>query len=193
MDREILELIRAVNATPDDREQWARLRRAWKRHFPDKLPNTEDQHYLAIVNALFQTASRVLVLIRYAGGAGSRQFLMLPSFDSFLAQLKKCKAQDDVTVMFSYQIVREGVVDQRFSEHVMAQYNVDDEWLIIEEMDQCGGPYSQIDCREELAAELLDLYGEKVCIVVDPDWMDDEKAIHAYLPDPDGIVRPGAY
>ena len=45
----------------------------------------------------------------------------------------------------------------------------------------------------ELKEEIEDRIGNQTYIFAEPDWFDDENTIHSYVPDEDGVVRPGAY
>ena len=60
--------------------------------------------------------------------------------------------------------------------------------------DVDGDSWSAWIGNEEEFDELIeDEFGRDIIIIEDQDWFNEEITIHAYVPDSDGKVRPGAY
>ncbi len=158
-----------------------------------KRLSTSDGEFLDAVQGIF-AAPEVLVVVRYVYGAGNRDFLILKNMTEFNRLLGRLCNRDSVVVMKSFQKIKEGIVDQAFIEGAAAVYKTGANWVLIgkENFEHTAGR-AYAGSEGELREELQDRLGNHVCIVDEPNYISDEHSIGAYVPDEDGIVRPGAY
>lgn len=139
-------------------------------------------------------AGQILVVVKYAYGAGSRDFLFLNDMSEFRGLLSRLRRRDSVVVMKSFRKVIEGRVDAALIDAAQAAYPEGACWIVL---DRNPPKYATsnfpAECRGDLIAELSDLMGGDVCILEEPHYTSAEESIRAYIPDEDGSVRPAAY
>lgn len=154
--------------------------------------STRDKEFLDAVQNIF-AAPEVLVVVRYVYGAGNRDFLILKNMTEFHTLLGKLRTRDSV-VMKSFQKIKEGKVDEAYIKSAVAIYPKKANWVLIgkSNFEHTSG-WAHAESEGELREGLQDRLGNYVCIVAEPNYISDEYSIGAYIPDEDGIVRPGAY
>ena len=155
--------------------------------------STRDKNFLEAVHNIF-AAPEVLVVVRYVYGAGARDFLILKDVSDFHNLLSGLRPRDSVVVMKSFGKIMEGTVDQSFIAAAVAAYTKNSCWILIRRgdvRDERGFGYG--GSSGEIREELEDWAGKPVCIVDEPNYLSAEHSIGAYVPDDDGVVRPGAY
>jgi hypothetical protein len=158
-----------------------------------KRLSTRDGEFLDAVQSLF-AAPEVLVVVRYVYGAGNRDFLILKNMSEFHSLIGKLRNRDSVVVMKSFQKIKEGIVEHAFIEAAAAVYRMASNWILIgKDNFEHTAEWAYAGSEAELREELQDRLGNYVCIVDEPNYISDEHSIGAYVPDEDGIVRPGAY
>jgi hypothetical protein len=158
-----------------------------------KRLSTTDKLFLDPVQNVFE-APEVLVVIRYVYGAGNRDFLILRDMTEFDSLLGALRCRDSVIVMRSFKKIKDGRVDQAFLEGALEKYSEGTSWIIVgEDNFEHTADWAYAESRDELTEELQDRMGNHVIIVAEPDYINDDDSISAYVPDEDGIVRPGAY
>ena len=156
--------------------------------------STQDPAFLDEVRQLASNNEEILILVRYVYGAGSRDFVLLDSMTKFSDLLQCCRERDSVTVMKSFNVICRGIVTDDFIVSAIADYESDKSWILIggdnyEYTADWAFAESEAELKEELDARL----GNEVCIVSEPDHWSETDAMTAYVPDSDGVVRPGAY
>jgi len=158
-----------------------------------KRLSTSDREFLDGVQNIF-VAPEVLVVVRYVYGAGKRDFLILKNMTAFNRLLETLRSRDSVVVMKSFPKIKEGRVDQAFIEAAAAVYRTGANWILIEKDNfEHIAHFAYGGSEGEVREELGDRSGKHVCIVDEPNYISDEHSIGAYMPDEDGIIRPGAY
>jgi hypothetical protein len=98
--------------------------------------------------------------------------------------------------MKSFTLLERGIATPRFINEVMQNLDkpLGSEWLVIGKTnDKYLENWNWAATKEELIDEIKDRMGNEVTILEEPDWISDETSINAYVPDDDGVVRPGAY
>ena len=154
--------------------------------------STTDETFLRAVQDLLG-GGEILVVVRYVYGAGAREFLFFKDMTLFRAMLNRLRRRDSVVVMKSFRKVIEGAVDGPFVDAAAARYAEGKDWVLL---DADAPKFARSYCVEsgaELMAELREMQGRRVCIIEEPDVASEEHSIGAYVPDPDGVVRPGVY
>ena len=118
----------------------------------------------------------------------------MESMQQFSDLLTTLKERDSVIVLQSIDVVNEGIVDRVFIEDSISKYSPGASWVLIgPDNYEHTANWADAGSRSELAQELEDRTGNMVCIIKDPDYINEESTIDAYVPDLDGNVRPGAY
>ena len=154
----------------------------------------KDPTFLSESLRVLEASGRILVLVRYVYGAGSSDFFLLESADEFRSLIDGRRSRDSITVMKSFRVIDEGAVTEDFLSKLIRTYPEGENWILI-------GPdnfehtldWAFAESKSELKEELEGRLGREVCIVEEPDFVSDSYSINAYVPDPDGEVRPGAY
>lgn len=158
-----------------------------------RLLRTTDQAFLDGVEEIFR-AGEVLVVVRYAYGAGNREFLILESFPKFEAVLAQLRKRDSVIAMRSFDHLLQGKVNRELIDAANAAYTPGDAWILVgEDNYDYTSNWAYAESHDELKEELEARVGRSVTIVAEPNYVCDEETISAYVPDDDGVVRPGAY
>jgi hypothetical protein len=155
--------------------------------------NTSEEDFLDVVQRIF-AAPEVLVVVKYVYGAGRRDFLILRKMSEFHELISNLRTRDSVVVMKSFQKIKEGMVHQSFIEAATAAYRKGSNWILIgRDNFEHTAAWAYAESESELREELQDRLDNHVCIVAEPHYNDDKHSIRAYVPDSDGVVRPGAY
>jgi hypothetical protein len=155
--------------------------------------SASDREFLDAVKNIF-AAAEVLVVVRYVYGAGRRDFLILKNITEFQRLIGGLRTRDSVVVMKSFQKIKEGKVDEAFIEAAAAIYPTGANWILIgkDNFEYTPG-FAYASSDEELRENLQDRLGNHVFIVDEPNYISDDQSVAAYIPDEDGVVRPGAY
>ena len=168
----------------------------WESDRPTSVMKTSvsDSDFQAKIRQIFHAQARLAVLIRYAYRAGGRDFYLLSRLESLEELIGGCKERDLVTVFATVRIIAEGVVDDDFAAALEARLNAGEKWMLIGGDNGDGTPeWDFAETEEELRGGLDSRVGMAVSIIEEPDWVTEGLSVSAYIPDRDGIVRPGAY
>lgn len=158
-----------------------------------KPPSVRDDAFLQAVQRLL-AAGEILVVVRYAYAAGSRDYLFLNEMGAFRRLLDRLGHRDSVVVMTSFRKVIEGRVDDAMIAAAESAYPTGAYWLVLDENPpQYQARDYLIESRAELLDELESMLGRQVRIIEEPQFTSEEHSINAYIPDKDGVVRVGAY
>ncbi len=146
------------------------------------------------IRGLFKQSPRVLVLLRYAYAAGSRDFIFLKTLGEFEKLVAGLAPRTSVIVMKSVSLIFGGRIEAELVETALSGYQETSSWLIMATAStSLPADWAFAGSRVELRDEVEFRLGEEIAVVEEPDWHCDGKSIAAYVPDPDGIVRLGAY
>lgn len=155
--------------------------------------STTDETFLRAVLDLV-SGGEILVVVRYAYGGGARDFLFLKDVSEFHGLLGRLKCRDSVVVMKSFSKVLEGKIDPELLDAAAEAYPDGACWIVV---DKNAPKYEAGNCAAETRADLLDelrdRMGRYVRIIKEPNYISAAHSIAAYIPDEDGVVRPGAY
>ena len=152
-----------------------------------------DKKFINEVKKVFEVPE-VLIVSRYVYGDGNRDFIILDDMAEFDKLIKKLRNKDSVIEMKSFDKIREGTIDQRFIDRILPIYSEGATWIILgPDNFEHTSNWAYAESKDELNEELKNRLGNHVCIVREPEYISDSSSIEAYVPDEDGIVRPGAY
>jgi hypothetical protein len=145
---------------------------------------------------LIEKFGEVLVKIRFPYQAGNKGFFMIKSEKEFIAFLNNRETKESITIYTVIEKKAEGFITNEFVNNTLSQlikpkYS---DWLIILPQIKPDSENSHYDdTKEELEDTLKLCFGQYIQILEDPDFGGEDSIIHAYVPDEDGIVRPGVY
>jgi len=160
---------------------------------------TTDASFLHTLESWLRSQGEILVLIRYAYAAGSTDFELFTSFESLAERIRALPSRTCVIAFRQPQLPIRGVVDESFIARCLSSIPDGSEYLLVEMVRRVYGRMSWFHHNEgtshgELRGELEESRGVQVAVgLAPPSWKDSDDVISAYVPDEDGIARPGAY
>ena len=159
--------------------------------------NIHHPTFIAAGLKILTEAQELLVLIRYPGQAGSRDFKLIKSPEEYKCLLNNRSPADSVTLLKSFELLRRGIVTVDFVLEILENLQAPEkgDWLLIWEKDNFEDEDDSnfFDNKVELREELEFHFGKRVSILSEPDWLSDETSINAYAPHRNGKVYPGTY
>jgi hypothetical protein len=156
--------------------------------------STTDPGFLNDVQDIVEANGEILVVVRYVYGAGGKDFVLLPNMAEFRKLVSSRRERDSIIVMKSFVKVLTGIVDDRFIERCRSLFTENDNWLLIgDDNYEYTANWDIPESLSELVEALHDRVGNEVVVVEEPDYISNECCLAAYVPDADGVVRPGAY
>jgi len=168
-----------------------------KRRINEVLQNKENFSKPYFKNSAFEIIKEtreILLLIRRPYTAGGKDYFLFKSKEELNKIFDKLKSGDALTIIKDYTKIKETIIDEELIVELKNSYNIKRvDWLLfIFEKD--GEQWSNwITDEEDFKDCIEEEKGSFIVLMEDPDWLNEETTIHAYVPDPDGIVRPGAY
>ncbi len=97
-------------------------------------------------------------------------------------------------IVKQFEVVKEGLVDQRFTDELLPAYRSGTSWILIgPDNYEHTADWAYAESDSELREELDDRIGNSVCVIKEPNYISTDETFDAYVPDADGLVRPGAY
>jgi len=155
--------------------------------------STTDRTFQQAVEDLL-SGGEILVVVRYVYGAGAREFLFFKDMTEFRTSMTRLRRRDSVVVMKSFRDVIAGTVDTQFIEAAAELCRHGENWVVINyDASKFVAKNFSVSSKANLVQELERVRGHRVRIIEEPNGISAEHSIEAYVPDPDGIVRPGAY
>ena len=159
-----------------------------------ELLTTKNKEFRRIACTIIEESGEILVLLRYPYAAGLRDYFVFKSCDEFDRFLHERKPKDSILLFRSFRTIKDGVVTEKFIDDVLPEMkganSVD--WVAMFPVPN-DTRWTYENTKEELTEALTAGLGRHVRIFDEPDWFDEDLVIHAYVPDTDGHVRPGAY
>jgi len=163
--------------------------------------STAHPDFQATVARWIDANGEVLVVIRFAYGAGSKSFEFFDDMAAFLERVAELRPSDSVIVLVGEHLPLRGRVDDEFITRAKATIRDGDDWLIVCLDRITMGKASWYhdypgNTHAELEEELRDEYcfGERVAVGLEPPYgIDSDKVISAFVPNADGTVTVGAY
>ena len=157
--------------------------------------STLDPTFIETAHRWLSADDETLVLLRYPNSAGNRDFVRCVNGGEFDALVASQRAKTSVIVIRNCRLLKRGIVDEAFIDFTASSLpNATGDWLLIGSCnDKTLGDWTFCEDRAELRGNLRDRVGLETFIFAEPDWFDEIDTISAYVPDADGIARPGAY
>jgi hypothetical protein len=165
----------------------------------DHLISTASPEYLSTVEEWFKHRDEMIVLVRYVYCGGNTDIQLIPTFEAFRARLAQLRERDSVIVFRDHKLPLRGTVDDSFIERCLAAIPSGTEYVLVETELTTAGSQSWFHndsgaTHADLRESLDNSRGRAVLVGEYLPWLrDSEGVIAAYVPDSDGVVRPGAY
>ncbi len=137
--------------------------------------------------------SHLIIFTRYSANKEFYHIKSEKEFDEFL----KTRINKELLTLFKnkFTIIKSGIVNDHFIKEVKSKINemkkVD--WVAIGKEKDNSQWSAFVANEEEFEEAIEDEFGNEIIIIEDQDWFNEDITIHAYVPDEDGIVRPGSY
>lgn len=145
---------------------------------------------------IIEKNGEILILVVYPFSAGAKDFYILKSAEEFLTFLGSRSAKELIILFKSFTTIKHGKVTKDFIKKSIKELPPlsDSDWLTIfpNDMDKAGIWHFD-ENKEELVDTLNDHFGQFVRILEEPNWQNEKLILKAYVPDVDGVVRPGVY
>jgi len=160
---------------------------------------TTSPEFLSAVEPWFGEKPEILLLVRYAYAAGNRDIELIPTLDAFRVRMASLAPKTSVTAFRDHTLPLRGIVDDAFIARCLSSIPDGVEYVIVETKPKVAGSYSWIHqetgtSHKELLESLEGERGESVVAGEYRPWLaDSDGIVTAYVPDADGVVRPGAY
>jgi len=143
---------------------------------------------------IFDRQGEFLLLIHYPSSAGNRDYFYFTTFENFQDFLSQRKAKERLFIFKATDVVKRGKASEEFISEVVdsLEQPKNTDWLIIFP----PGNYDRwqyCEDMQELLQELWEYQDQQVVIMEDPLYQASEDMVIAYVPDSDGVVRPGVY
>ncbi len=161
---------------------------------PDTSLSANDSLFLATVNEWINQQNELLVLIRYSDADGSKDFLLVDSFDEFREKLGRLSPKTGVTVFRQPQLPLRGVVDSALINTAVEEIPDGTQYLVLLIYDWKHGwsHWFAGDTSRDLTDDLEGWLGQRVAAGPYPKWREgDEDSISAIVPGLGGVVRVG--
>jgi hypothetical protein len=155
-----------------------------------------------LIDRAFANHQPIVLLLRYANCGGMRDYFIARSPTDFQAVLKHAKPKTSITVFFESSFLLSGIADDDLRDRAIGLFPI--------AHAQCEGVYlirlnlSGVEMDAERcfyakgSEEIRDWFernrGASVTVGTMEYWHDNcSEIVTVYIPDVDGVVRPGAY
>jgi hypothetical protein len=164
--------------------------------------STNNPKFSALVDDHFENNELIIVLIRYANSAGAKDYLLVRTKDEFDKLLQQLRSKTSITVFFESAFALKGISNAELrnkTKKLFCEEHEEYEGLDIICTDPKLGEKIERDIMFMQKLEVIDEWlerhhGYQVFIGTMKFWCDNNKDfLTAYVPDDDGVVRPGAY
>ena len=162
--------------------------------------SSTDAAFLATLGEWLRGRQEILVLIRYAYAAGSKDFEFYSSFEALAGRLRGLPPRACVTAFRRPQLPMRGVVDDDFIAACVDAIPDGVEYLLAETVRRTHGGRAEFfrhaagESRAELREDLEASRGRAVAVGPYPPWLrDTDDVVSAVVPDENGVVTTGVY
>ncbi|WP_459211520.1 hypothetical protein [Aquimarina rhabdastrellae] len=156
--------------------------------------------FIKRVTELLKDNAKVLILVRIPNSGNNRNYFFMENSNELDELINESNESDSITAFKEINELNNGLVTEDFIKIVMesqVENSFDHELLIVNntyrEYQQNGGSeWNTVENVNELKEILSDTIGEKISIILEPDFCDEQNTFHLYVPDKNGISKPGA-
>lgn len=160
----------------------------------DKLQreNTKNPDFKKKALKILKENADLFIFKRYLANKDFYHIKSEKEFDDFLS---KSISKECLTIFKNkFEIIERGIIDHDFIKSVKDKFANERivDWVIIGKEGKSQWSI-WIDNEQAFRSAIEDEINNEVIVFKDQDWFNEDITIHTYVPDSDGIVRPGAY
>ncbi len=159
--------------------------------------STNDENYLAIVKNLIKEKNEILITVRNPYQAGNKDLFLINSFEAFKSIIAKREPQDLIIIDNSFKKVAQGIASRDFIKLLIDKIEIQENEDLVVIFPEFNGNSEYwkdyFENKEELEDYLKANMDQYVVVYIEPHELEEDKMIYAYVPDSDGIIRPGRY
>ncbi|HEX7859682.1 MAG TPA: hypothetical protein VF773_05105 [Verrucomicrobiae bacterium] len=161
--------------------------------------STADPQFIGTLRKWFESEPEISFFYRFRNAAGSKEFEFFTSLDAVVRRLKQLPDGTSVTAFRERQLPFRGVVDDFFITEALRTIPEREDYMLAELPSPSASESDWMRFRagethSDLLEDLDDLRGTRVALGLYPPWLEESaNVMHGYVPDKDGVVRPGAY
>lgn len=160
--------------------------------------NPADEKFWDAVMSRVDPRTPILLLERWARGAGTRSWYMLQDTDDVESARRSVRPGSGLTAYFALDYLVGGAASPDVSSaaaSLLAELGPNDELLALQRAEFAPAlDVEYIESVEELTDWLKSVATDAVWICRYPDWLPDgDTALSAAVPDKDGVVRDHPY
>ena len=157
-------------------------------------------NFIKSITDLLKENNKVLTFVRIPNSGSNRNYFFMENINDLNELLSRSNASDSITVFKTINELNNGLVTELFIKNLITSQshnNFKTELLIVNntyrEYQKNGvSKWAIVENIDELKEELTDSMNEKVSILLEPDFCDEQNTFHLYVPDKYGISKPGA-
>ncbi|WP_282081596.1 hypothetical protein [Aquimarina algiphila] len=156
--------------------------------------------FIKSVTELLKNNVKVLVLVRIPNSGNNRNYFFMENSNELEGLINESNESDSITVFKEINELNTGLVTEGFIRIVtesQVENSFDPELLIVnntyrEYQKNGSSECNTVENVNELKEVLTDTIGEKISIISEPDFCDEQNTFHLYVPNKYGISKPGA-
>ncbi|WP_298508393.1 hypothetical protein [uncultured Kordia sp.] len=147
---------------------------------------------------LLKKNSQVLAFVRIPNAANTNYYFFLKSMKDVESLLNNSNPSDSITIFKSIDILDSGIITEAFIKTILtttSNYSFDPELVVTthynHELQKEDAEHEYAESTNQLKEVLTKLMGIYITLIKEPDFLDDENTFHIYVPDKNGISKPG--
>ncbi len=156
--------------------------------------------FIKSVTELLKDNVKVLVLVRIPNSGNNRNYFFMENSNELERLINESNESDSITVFKEINELNTGLVTEDFIRIVtesQVENSFDPELLIVnnnyrEYKKNGSSEWNTVENVNELKEVLTDTIDEKISIISEPDFCDEQNTFHLYVPNKYGISKPGA-
>jgi hypothetical protein len=158
-----------------------------------------DPSFASTLEKWLREQSELLIMFRYPNAGGAKDFEIHSSLSTIIARLSEVPAQTSVIAFRKPQLPIRGLSTAELVQAALARIPDGTEFLIVETVLTTYGKGSWYhnasgESHAELREELESSAGRPVMVGEYPPWLEDGvDVVSGFVPNQDGLIRPGAY
>lgn len=162
-----------------------------------KQNSVYNKEYQSTVARLIKEKNEVLITVRYPYQAGNKDLFLIDSMVSFKNLLSDREPSDLIVIDNSIKKLTQGIVTKEFITDILIKIKFQAEESLVVIFPEFNGNIDYwndaIENLEDLQDYLTINKGLYAHMYREPNKLEESKMIYAYVPDPDGEIRPGVY
>jgi frataxin-like iron-binding protein CyaY len=148
---------------------------------------------------LLNENKKILICLRIPNSGNNRHYFFIENKSDFDDLISSCNPSDSLTVFKSFNELCIGLITIDFinkSLQLISEKESLQEIIILEgsyqEFKRKGySEWQDVESISEFKEVLTESFGKNVSIILEPEFWNTEDTFHLYIPDKNGISKPG--